>query len=69
MDHSDSRGEPAAKRLLAWYDRTERWLKFALLVLLLALIVFQFMPFSPEIRDALSGMNRLEGEPYEPYES
>jgi len=62
---SDSQGEPAAERLLAWCDRTERCLKIALFVLLLALIVFHFMPFSPEIRDVLSGMDRLEGEPYE----
>lgn len=74
---SDGRGRPvpnparpaeksAADSLPPWFDRTERGLKAALAVMLLLLVLFQFMPFSPAIRDVFQNVGRLEGEPYKP---
>lgn len=66
MDRSDVRHNSFAIRLFRAFDRLERGLKVVLACLLLLLLLFQFMPFSPAIRTVFSDVERLEGRPMEP---
>lgn len=66
MHRSHARQKSFAIRLFRQFDRLERGLKIVLACLLLLLLLFQFMPFSPEIRTFVSDADRLEGRPMEP---
>jgi len=59
-------GRDAKRRLPSWFIRTERIVKALVALLLLALALCQFMPFSPALRSAFSETERLEGQPYRP---